>query len=112
MKGRAIGFLRLDISQTRQPEDQRSIEDVAAGLGYRLTRTLVIEPGAINGTLRLLEAAHSDRVFAVIVPSIMHVEATQRGISEQFDLVTADDRNFLERGHHWPWRNLRPLAAF
>ncbi len=76
MRVYAIGFLRRDVSGTRQPWDEIQVRSLARRLGYNLRKIITFTNGVDDVGLRLrdiVEVCHAD---AVIVPSAAHFEGS------------------------------------
>lgn len=102
----AIAFLRKDATETPQM-DAKDLQRYARRQGFDLVKTMVIEPGALDPTLRLINAMHHHSAVAVLVPTLNHLAKTRRAITEQWDLVTVDTDKVYSRGHRWP----RPVVG-
>lgn len=70
----AIGYLRKDISGTRQPWDEEQIRSVAARLGYDLRKTVVFTADIEHPMHRLRIALARTGAEAVVVPSMAHFD--------------------------------------
>ncbi|WP_405495145.1 hypothetical protein [Nocardia sp. NBC_00511] len=74
MKPGAIGYLRQDISGSRQQWDEIQIRSLAARLGYDLRKTVVFGPHTDRPLHRLRVLVGNLGVEAVIVPGAEHFE--------------------------------------
>ena len=71
----AIGFLRSDVSATKQQQDERAIERAARLKGYDLRKTIVFSEHTKEPVHRLCVAVDRTNADAVIVPSVDHFDS-------------------------------------
>ncbi|MFE3229358.1 hypothetical protein [Nocardia sp. NPDC059228] len=71
----AVGFLRSDVSATKQQQDERAIERCARLSGYDLRKIVVFSERTLEQVHRLRVVVDRTRVDAVIVPSVEHFDA-------------------------------------
>ncbi|MFE3057614.1 hypothetical protein [Nocardia sp. NPDC059239] len=71
----ALGFLRSDVSATKQQQDERAIERAARLSGYDLRKIVVFSERTLDPVHRLRVAVDRMNADAVIVPSVEHFDA-------------------------------------
>ncbi|MGW0248820.1 hypothetical protein ACWDYH_19515 [Nocardia goodfellowii] len=70
----ALGYLRHDISGISQAWDEIQIRSLAKRLGYDLAKTVAFGARTDRPVARLIEAAETADMDAVLVPSAAHFE--------------------------------------
>lgn len=99
----AIAFLRCELSGSRTDEDEKAMRRYARRRGLRVAKVLKIEHGALDPTLRLINAVHAHSAKAVLIPQLLHLAATRRAVTEVCELVSIQPERTWPRGHRWPW---------
>ncbi|WP_405485597.1 hypothetical protein [Nocardia sp. NBC_00511] len=85
----AVGYLRKDISGTRQQWDETQMRSLAGRMGYDYRKTLVFGPDVDGKVHRLRVAVSRTGAAAVFVPSIDHFEGEVPGeVVAVADVVT------------------------
>lgn len=111
--GRALGFIRADISGSRIERDKGEIRLCADRDQLELAHILVVRANHSAPIFPLLEAARHYDVAAIIVPALVHVHAWRRGVTEQWALHDAETGAQRAQGHDWgsqlPPRQIHPL---
>ncbi len=87
----AIGYLRKDISGTRQQWDEAQIRSRAKRLGYNLMKTVTFSEATDDPEMRLLNVVDACGIEAVIAPSLAHFD----GVVPEA-LVRATELNVFE----------------
>ncbi|MGV9540951.1 hypothetical protein ACWDSF_06460 [Nocardia beijingensis] len=100
----AIAFLRCELSGSRTDADEKALHRYARRNGLRVAKVLKIEHGALDPTLRLINAVHAHRAQAVLIPQLSHLSSTRRAVTEVCELVAVQpEERKWPRGHRWPW---------
>ncbi|WP_433567002.1 hypothetical protein ACQP1O_18555 [Nocardia sp. CA-151230] len=95
----AIGFLRRDISGTRQQWDETQIRSLAARFGYDLAKILVFGPDTDRPVHRLRVAVSRTGAAAVFVPGPRHFDDARvpAALVAAADVVTVDTEQTYAR---------------
>lgn len=98
-KPRAIGYLRRDVSGSRQKLDETQIRSLAARFGYDLCKTLVFGQDTERPIHRLCVAVDRSAAEAVFTPSTGHFEYWQvpAELVRIVDVVTVNDEHTYAR---------------
>ncbi|WP_280247488.1 hypothetical protein [Nocardia abscessus] len=91
----ALGFVRVGVAGS-----QIAIRRLADQHDYFLINTLEFDSSARTAGLVLVQNIQQADAAAVITPSLEHVAALKRAITELCDLVTPEQT--YKRGHKWP----------
>lgn len=70
----AIGYLRSDISRSRQPWDEIQIRSLARRLGYVLAKTVVFSERTDDPMQRVIDVVRTIDAEAVVIPGLEHVD--------------------------------------
>ncbi|MGW4325994.1 hypothetical protein ACWEKR_08905 [Nocardia sp. NPDC004573] len=94
----AIGYIRRDVSGTRQHWDETEIRRLAHDLGYSLAKMAVFGDDVDHPALRLRNLArnmtrvHGVEISAVLTPNLDHLDGDAGPVIEWCDeVVTVDD---------------------
>lgn len=98
---RALGFIRTDISGSLLDGHRRGIRNYAAANKLDLVHTLVIPANVRAPIFPLIENAHRRKVDVIIVPTLDHVQAWKRGVTEQWGLRVVAGAQEWARGYRW-----------
>ncbi|WP_067685817.1 hypothetical protein [Nocardia jejuensis] len=102
----AIGFLRHDVSGTRQRADQLQIQELARKLGYDLRKTLVFGPDTDRPLTRVRTAVSRLDADAVITPNLEHFDGrVPDDVVRVADLITVTPENTYTRHAPSPGAN-------
>lgn len=95
----AIGYLRRDVSGTRQDWDETRIRSLAARFGYDLCKTLAFDSGTDRPVHRIKVAVSRTRAEAVFVPSADHFDGGEvpGELVQAADVVTVDTEETFAR---------------
>ncbi|MFF3574636.1 hypothetical protein [Nocardia jiangxiensis] len=91
----AIGYLRRDVSGTRQPWDEEQIRSLARRFGYDLSRIVAFSNQTDEPHQRLCNVVGRIGATAVFVPSLDHFltpEEVPAALLTLADIVTVDTR--------------------
>jgi hypothetical protein len=91
----AIGYLRRDVSGTRQPWDEEQIRSLARRFGYDLSRIVAFSNHTDEPHQRLCNVVGRIGATAVFVPSLDHFltpEEVPAALLTLADIVTVDTR--------------------
>lgn len=91
----AIGYLRRDVSGTRQPWDEEQIRSLARRFGYDLSRIVAFSNHTDEPHQRLCNVVGRIGATAVFVPSLDHFltsEEVPATLLTLADIVTVDTR--------------------
>ena len=91
----AIGYLRRDVSGSRQPWDEEQIRSLARRFGYDLSRIVAFSHHTDEPHQRLCNVVGRVGATAVFVPSLDHFvtrEHVPTALLRLADIVTADTR--------------------
>ncbi|WP_067903348.1 hypothetical protein [Nocardia vaccinii] len=91
----AIGYLRRDVSGTRQPWDEEQIRSLARRFGYDLSRIVAFSNHTDEPHRRLCNVVGRIGATAVFVPSLEHfvtAEEVPASLLTLADIVTVDTR--------------------
>ncbi|WP_433684230.1 hypothetical protein [Nocardia sp. CA-119907] len=72
----AIGYLRSDVSGTRQAWDEIQIRSLARRLGYTLAKTVTCNGRMDDPIARLINTVRTTAADAVITPDVTHLGGT------------------------------------
>jgi len=72
----AIGYLRSDVSGTRQTWDEIQIRSLAGRLGYTLAKTVTCNGRMDDPMARLITTVHKTDADVVITPDVNHLGGT------------------------------------
>ncbi|MQY20467.1 hypothetical protein [Nocardia macrotermitis] len=89
----AIGYLRRDVSGTRQPWDEEQIRSLARRFGYDLSRIVAFSHHTDEPHQRLCNVVGRIGATAVFVPSLDHFltpEEVPTALLTLADIVTVD----------------------
>lgn len=101
---KAIGYLRRDVSRSRQSWDEAEIRSTAQRFGYNLTKTVVFSEHTDSPEARLQTVVSRLDVTAVFTPGVNHfVGATvPRGLVAVANVITTSDQHTYPRtGQAW-----------
>lgn len=91
MTATAIGFLRTDISGTRQPADESRLRATAEKLGYDLRKVVALSPYIDQPLYRLRVTLSRLGSSTLITPSLHHFDGEiPSEISEVADVITVN----------------------
>lgn len=95
----AIGYLRQEISGTRQERDQAQIRSLASRFGYDLVRILAFGPDIDRPIHRLRVAVSRTGAEAVFTPSAEHFEGgdVPADLVLVADVITVNDEHTYAR---------------
>ncbi|MET8648376.1 hypothetical protein [Nocardia aurea] len=102
MTTRGVGFLRLDISGDQAAADANAIAVYAARERIGVEHMLEVPRGAIDPTLRLVDAMNRFAASVVIIPALRHINETKRTVTERWELRAVDSGNVWPVGYRWP----------
>lgn len=103
MKPQAIGYIRSDISGTRQQWDESQIRSLAKRLGYDLRKTAAFSENTDRPIHRLRVMLDRLGVDTIITPSIAHLDNdVPPELTDVTEIITVDPQTTYAR---------RPLAA-
>ncbi|GAB2454413.1 hypothetical protein [Nocardia tengchongensis] len=96
---RAIGYLRQDISGTREEWDKARIRKLATRYGYDLCKILAVSPATDRPIHRLHVMLTRIEADAVFVPSAAHFDGgtIPSEVVQVADVVTVDDERTVAR---------------
>ncbi|WP_067678091.1 hypothetical protein [Nocardia miyunensis] len=91
----AVGYLRRDVSGTRQPWDEEQIRSLARRFGYDLSRIVAFSNHTDEPHQRLCNVVGRIGATAIFVPSLDHFlthEEVPASLLTLADIVTVDTR--------------------
>lgn len=94
----AIGYLRSDVSGTRQPWDEMRNRSLAKRLGYTVAKTVVFSEHVEDPVQRLINVVRRMRAEAVVVPNLEHFGGTVPDeLVRVVDVITVDPHDTYAR---------------
>lgn len=99
MKPPAIGYVRADISGTSQAWHEKLVRSRAHQLGYDLRKVVVFNAHTDDPTTRLTRIARKERVDAVVMLSLEHLETNEppRALLLVADVITVSPEHHHTR---------------
>ncbi|GAB0108377.1 hypothetical protein JMUB6875_73930 [Nocardia sp. JMUB6875] len=98
-RSKAIGYLRRDVSGSRQQWDESRIRSLAARFGYDLCKTLVLGPDTDRPLHRVRVAVSRVGAEAVFTPSLEHFDRGRvpAELVAVADIITVDTEETFAR---------------
>ncbi|WP_067857659.1 hypothetical protein [Nocardia shimofusensis] len=98
----AIGVLDRDVSGDRHGNDRTTLRAAAEAAGHTLATIVEIDAETYMPTVGVLEQLHRHRAVVVIAPSVDHVWAASRALTEHARVIVCDPYEVWPRGHRRP----------
>lgn len=87
MQPKAIGLLRLDVTDDRR-RDEQVIGDLVRRGGYAFAGLLTIQPDTYMPTTLVVHTVHRVEAAAIVTPDLAHFGGAARAVSLACELVT------------------------